>query len=514
MKRLKFSGTKIKKFAAVGLLAVTMLGLSTMFLQSKAQASVSFGGPFNCDNNAVIAGGANSTSAVINATNNGTSCKVNGTTYSSSAASIQHIYSYAGISSSDIQNLGTTAVAGSVNKNGNVYVGNQLVATGAWTAGRQVTSNEKSCSTPRNWGGTTFYTRYPSCSFGSNSLTAYVVMQNGSFKFAILSACGNPVRAASIAPANGMLACTQLLATPGTVESNGDQSFTFVSNATATNANISKYAFGFGNGSSQTINSSSTSVTSEQQTYAPGTYTIQVQVSGTAKNVYTTAPSSNGCTTNITIPPLQQTGTLVCDGLQLNEIGSTDTNTGAVTYDLTAQATASNANITDYVFDFGNGATQTVNTNANNATSEHVTFAAGESFPSIFVTVYGTGQNGTALTAGGASSSCSTNLVVPAQTCATGSKSSTCQPTCTAPNGQTYPAGSANCEVCKYNSQISANSTSCVPPATPTTPTTPTTPAPKELVNTGAGNIIGLFVGSSIAGMALYRFFLGRRFAR
>lgn len=54
------------------------------------------------------------------------------------------------------------------------------------------------------------------------------------------------------------------------------------------------------------------------------------------------------------------------------------------------------------------------------------------------------------------------------------------------------------------------------PPTTPTTPTTPTpTPAvPTQLVNTGAGNVVGLFAATSAIGAIGYRFFLGRRLSR
>jgi len=49
---------------------------------------------------------------------------------------------------------------------------------------------------------------------------------------------------------------------------------------------------------------------------------------------------------------------------------------------------------------------------------------------------------------------------------------------------------------------------------TPTTPTTPTPVTPTALPNTGAGDVIGIFVGASIAGMIGYRLFLNRRLAR
>lgn len=54
------------------------------------------------------------------------------------------------------------------------------------------------------------------------------------------------------------------------------------------------------------------------------------------------------------------------------------------------------------------------------------------------------------------------------------------------------------------------------PPVTPpTTPSTPATPgAPTTLVNTGAGSVAGIFAAATIAGIAAYRFVLGRRLSR
>jgi len=62
---------------------------------------------------------------------------------------------------------------------------------------------------------------------------------------------------------------------------------------------------------------------------------------------------------------------------------------------------------------------------------------------------------------------------------------------------------------------VSADSASCAKQVTFSTPTTPTTPgAPTQLVNTGAGDVAGIFAAAAIAGAVLYRLFLGRRLSR
>ncbi len=374
------SGLKqaVRKLQIAGVLAVTLMGMSTMAFAPKA-AALSIGGPYNCDANSVMWCGAKDTAVIQSDYNHGDG--------HNAAATIHEIYDQFGINSSDINAIGKTAVAGSVTKSGDVYVGNTLVATNAWTAGREDIAGSTKV-TLKN--GFTFYERQPKISFQNNSLTAYVVMQNGQFKFALLSACGNPIKA--IPKVNkSELACTALLTTPVTVESNGNQVITFTGKASAANATISKYIFNLGSGhGTQTVATSATSATSAKQAYAPGTYEITVAVSGVAKGINTTAPETATCTTKLTV-------------------------------------------------------------NQKPA------------------------------------------------------------PTCTAPNGQKYPQGSPNCDTCQYNNELSATSTQCVPPKTPTPPTTPTATV---LPNTGAGNVIGMFLGASIFGGLSYSYFTKRRLAR
>ena len=85
--------------------------------------------------------------------------------------------------------MSKTAEVGSVTKSGEVILDGKVVATKAVTAGRLNISG----STKHTNNGTVYYTRPPSVSFLNNSLSAYVVMDNGKFKYAVLISCGNPV---------------------------------------------------------------------------------------------------------------------------------------------------------------------------------------------------------------------------------------------------------------------------------------------------------------------------------
>lgn len=157
---------------------VGTVGVVTMGLVAPALA-LSIQSPRDCDTNAVINCGALTTTELQQRYSN---------------AGVPAIYNYFGISAKDIQATGKTAVAGRVYKNGTVTINDVVVATGAVTAGRQNISG----STKVASGGATFYTRPPSVSFRADSLAAFVIIENGQFKFAVLAACGNPVKATAV----------------------------------------------------------------------------------------------------------------------------------------------------------------------------------------------------------------------------------------------------------------------------------------------------------------------------
>jgi uncharacterized repeat protein (TIGR01451 family) len=108
-----------------------------------------------------------------------------------SHANIAHIYSAYGISSTDIHNMihGHT-YKGVVYKNGTITARGEVVATDSISAGRHSFRGTHRHS----YAGTTYYDSKNSDSFLSNSIPAYVVMKNNTFQYAILGACGNPVR--------------------------------------------------------------------------------------------------------------------------------------------------------------------------------------------------------------------------------------------------------------------------------------------------------------------------------
>ncbi len=181
--------TKLKGVSSKTLLLSTItaavLGIGAFHLASAQAQNLNIGGARDCDSNAVMYCGASSVDQLINKYNHGDARNRSG--------SIKNIFNHFGIQQSEVQSMNkasTHVERGKVTKSGNVYDGSgKLVATNALTAGREYIPG----STKVNRNGTTFYTRHPRVSFLSNSLEAYVVKVDGRFSYAILAACGNPV---------------------------------------------------------------------------------------------------------------------------------------------------------------------------------------------------------------------------------------------------------------------------------------------------------------------------------
>ncbi len=84
-------------------------------------------------------------------------------------------------------------VRGRVTKSGEVWVGNERLATGAVTAGR-IKMGADEVQVP----GATAWMRPPSVSFKADSLEALIKLNSrGEFQFGVLMSCGNPVQAAN-----------------------------------------------------------------------------------------------------------------------------------------------------------------------------------------------------------------------------------------------------------------------------------------------------------------------------
>jgi hypothetical protein len=165
------------------LMQFLVTGLTIVLLAGSSASALEIDGPRDCDNNAIIHCGSLSTRELKR--------DYAGDVYA------QKVFRSFGITSVDIQNIGETAVSGHVSKDGEVFVGSKPspVAKNAVTAGRLDMPGSTAVTTA---GGATYYKRPPSVSFQQESLTAFVVMKDGVFQYAILGSCGNPVSATPV----------------------------------------------------------------------------------------------------------------------------------------------------------------------------------------------------------------------------------------------------------------------------------------------------------------------------
>jgi hypothetical protein len=158
---------------------INLAVLSLSLLTPAAVQAISIGGSADCNSNAVISCGIGDSSQLSQAV---------------SPKRIACLFNHFGITSEDINNFDSQAVAGSVTKTGNVIVNGRVVAKNAVTAGRQnmAGSTRFVCD---NHG---FFIRPPSASFVSAALPAFIVMNGSQFDFAVIASCGNPVIATPV----------------------------------------------------------------------------------------------------------------------------------------------------------------------------------------------------------------------------------------------------------------------------------------------------------------------------
>ncbi len=232
----------------------------------------------DCTSGAVIYCGVASESVLIDKYN------------ANATGDLPQIYGRYGITGDMIRSR--SAAVGTVTKDGNVYIGNQLVATGAGTVGRLGYSGDNTFQI----NGKTFYEHSTQRSFLSNSISALVYMDgNGRFVGAILNSCGNPVYATPVKPAPKPAAyCDSLTVTP---LSRTKFRLTGAAHGVdgATVSAIHYYAFDKAGNPVQGIpaNGASSSV---EMTLTPGTYTMRAFAITSVGNV-----TSDACAKPLTV---------------------------------------------------------------------------------------------------------------------------------------------------------------------------------------------------------------------
>lgn len=409
----------------------------------------------DCNTNAVIYCGVSSAADLENKFVKGDG--------KNTVASTRVVYSYFGIPDNDILNFSQQDVrTGEVSSNGNVTVDGRVVATDAMTAGRDYMSG----STKHTVDGTTFYTRPPSVSFASSPLAAFVVMNNGRFSFAVLMSCGNPVSATPSAPKTTPPVKPAPTPTPppAPTKTVKPRTVTKVCSGKTTNTATSSTASQGGN--------CSTNTTIVQQ---PPVATPSAPTPPPAP----TAPPSSAQCTSLQITP---------------NVGNSETVTATALVSLQGSAAVSNVS-----FNWGDG---TTTDNGSNLSATHSYAQAGTFTVTATITFSGgsTASSVNASVQSGANAAAGNTTAV-----ATGSNVNASMASSTQNSPQT-----ASC-------QGSASPTAPAPPAqtqptqSPATTSSAPTSAQAPLVNTGPGQVVGIFALTSVWGAVGYRWYLTRQ---
>lgn len=371
------------------------------------------------------------------------------------------------LSPSEYDQFASTAQQGMAYKDGTVVVNGQTVLTNAWSIGRNHFSYASAFTIPGD--GTTYWSSKSQDVFAVNAIPVMVMFDNtGAVQFIAMNPCGNLMGGTKIVPKYG---CTML---NKTAVSGKQDTYSFTTNAFATNnAAITKLVYTFGDGTTQTVTSASTPV---EHTYTkPGNYTASVQVYVSLPGGHQAVTAIGNCQTQITVvAPYYACTALLATALddknqQFRFTVKTNYGNGA---------TLSSA---DFTLDGKSTTTGVTTKDANGNIYKDYAFTDTADHTVVAKVNFNIAGQVTSAT-------CQAKVT------------STKTPMCTVPGKENLPPNSPQCfEECKPG--IAVGSPEC----------TPTTPPAPQLPNTGAGNVIGLFAGTTGLGAVGHRLFLSRR---
>ncbi|HSW99635.1 MAG TPA: hypothetical protein VLH38_01215, partial [Patescibacteria group bacterium] len=302
---------------------------------------------------------------------------------SNSPTDLNNIYAHYGLNSSNYDKFVSSAEMGTVGRDGRVIVGGQTVASSAWSVGRHDFAGRSKVTID----GKTYYTSPTNTSFskGTDTIPAMVMFDSkGKMLYAVLTVCGNPVTAT---PKTPTYACNDLKQSPVSGKAN---TYNYTTSASAGNgAKITKVVYDFGDGSATVTKTSPTDTVSHTFTKS-STVTVKVYVSVPGKTTIVVQGADCSKKVVVTPPPAPQP-VVSCDLLTLTP-GKTD-GQGNVAYTLSAKASAKNATIQSYVFEFGDkNVSQTVTTAATTATADAHTYVPGTYSPTVSVNMLVNGK--------------------------------------------------------------------------------------------------------------------------
>jgi len=398
-----------------------------------------------------------------------------------SQSDLRDIYAKFGLAPSDYSRFVSSAKSGTAMKDGTIVVDGRVVATDAWSLGRHANSHYPQVT--YNIAGETLYGSSHKTVFLSNSLPVTVLFDDkGVMQFAVLNQCGNPITTDNPVKPNYSCDALQMSATGKLNE------YSFSSAASAGNgASINHVVYDFGDGSATVSQDSpSTKVTHAYTKAGNWTAKVTVYVNLPAGGSTVIAPAGQ-CVKSVKV----EAPFFTCAYLQV----TMPSESNKLAYHFSLKATAGNgATFTSVDFDFGDGNKVSSVKPANGGLTVETdhTYAKAGNY-SVTPTLHFTTPTGEQTITGTGNCVAKVSPTLPPQPCQPGGNpapgSQECSPKPCTPGGTPAP-GSPEC-----------------------TPATPTTPAP-TLPNTGAGNVVGIFAGTSLAAAAAHYFFQKRRLAR
>ena len=396
---------------------------------------------------------------------------------------LQSFYANFGLTAATYDQFANTAQEGTVNRDGTVKLNDgTVVMTGVDTYGRESWGNPNRKAI--NIAGNTYYHAAPSVSFGKdvNSIPVLIMFDNnGQAQVVVEKPCGNEVTGTSV---QNSVACKALQATQPDA-THKPNTYNFTTDVTvAGNAHISRVVYHFTDDNT-TITKTGLDANTQPvlHTFAQSgdvTVTVYASVPG-GKEIPAVAVAN--CQKHITyVAPF-----FVCTNLipiAIDDAKKSFRFTVTTKTDTTGQTVLENV---DFTLD-GKDTTKAVTTKDNNGNVyKEYTFTDDVEHKVVASVNFNTAQ-------GVQSASCQAS-VTPAKT-----------PKCTVPGHETEAPNSPTCGYCQPN--IPIGDTRCTPP--PAVLSASTT----KLVNTGPGDVVGLFVGVITLGFFGHQFVLRRKARR
>lgn len=162
--------TKLAHLAAIGLVVVALVAPAVAAAATQ---------PRDADTNSIIYNGAYTKTELLSKIQNGDG--------KHTAANIQQIMYSEGRGITQANLTSSSTVDGTVFKDGRVEVGGRTVAVNARSVGRNFVAGSTQSGS--------VWERPTSSVFLSDSIPAFVHMEGGVFRYAVIKSCGNPVRA-------------------------------------------------------------------------------------------------------------------------------------------------------------------------------------------------------------------------------------------------------------------------------------------------------------------------------